>query len=354
MGRFDTNAQRIARRILRDLVTPERTRAVIELDELYASSDRGAVARVLDQLVTARLVVVQKRAGGGGTAELVHESLIERWPTLRRWVDEDHEDAAFTAQLAAAAKQWDSRGRSNDLLWRGDAADELRRWLVARPRELADRDRAFADAVVALRDRGARRRRRGVIAGFVGLGTVAAGAVVALLQINAAREEALRNAQMADKNAQMADKNAQTADKNAQLWREAASALDAEEREKALAEARRADAERGMADATARARHDKQLAESAVKAKESEVIESREALQAKNQQLESALRDQRAATERAERATLDAQKAQAEAQRAAAEAERTKVELQKSLDKEKKRADALAEERRKLSTTLKE
>jgi hypothetical protein len=354
MAQFDTAAQRIARRLLRELVTPERTRAVVELDELYAASDRGQVARVLDQLVSARLVVVQKRAGGGGTAELVHESLIERWPTLRRWIDEDHEDAAFTAQLAGAAKQWDSRGRSVDLLWRGDAADELRRWLAARPRELSPRDRAFADAVVELRGRGARRRRRAVIAGFVGLGAVAAGAVVALLQINAARDEALRNAQTADKNAHMAEHNAQTADKNAQLWREAASALDAEERAKALAEARSADAERGMADATARAEHDKQLAESAVKEKESQVVESREALQQKNQQLEAALRDQRAATERAEHATADAQKAQADAQRAAAEAERTKVDLQKALEKEKKRADALAEERRKLSTTLKE
>jgi serine/threonine protein kinase len=361
LAKLDTNAQKLARTILRALVTPERTRAIVEIDDLFGLSDRSEVARVIDQLVTARLVVVQKRAGGGGTAELVHESLIERWPTLRRWLDEEQDDAAFLSQIAAAAKQWEGRSRSAELVWHGDLADELRRWLALRPRELPARDRAFADAVLANRARGARRRRRMLIASFALLGAIAAGAIIAVIQVNAARQDAERNEMMAARNAALADRNAA-------LWREAASALDAKDREKRSAEARSADAEREKDDATSRAEREKQDAErereaaqhekleaqSAIKEKESQVVESREALQAKNKLLEQALRDQRAATERAERATSDAQKAQADAQRAVADAERAKVELQKALDIQKKRADALAEERRKLSTELKE
>ena len=73
----------------------------------------GGGRRVIDQLVGARLLVVQTRGdAGGGSVEIVHESLIERWPTLRRWLDEDQEDAAYMAQLSAAAKQWDAKGRA--------------------------------------------------------------------------------------------------------------------------------------------------------------------------------------------------------------------------------------------------
>ena len=143
IGAMNTPAQRLAQRIFRSLVTPERTRAVVELSDLeQLDADREEVRKILDQLVAARLLVAQH-----GTVEIVHESLIDRWPMLRRWLDEDQEDAAFVAQLAAAAKQWQQRGKPSGLLWRGEAGDEARRWQAARPRELAPRDREFLDAV---------------------------------------------------------------------------------------------------------------------------------------------------------------------------------------------------------------
>src|SRR5207302_2896224 len=102
-------------------------------------------------LVAARLLVSQN-----ATVEIVHESLIDRWPTLRRWLDQDEDDAAFHAQLAAAAKQWDAKGRAAGLVWRGEALEEAERWLAVKPRELAARARALLAAVFAyacVRDR---------------------------------------------------------------------------------------------------------------------------------------------------------------------------------------------------------
>ena len=49
---------------------------------------------------------------------------------LRKWLDESDGDAAFLGQLAAAAKQWEARGRATGLLWRGEAADEVAPHLV--------------------------------------------------------------------------------------------------------------------------------------------------------------------------------------------------------------------------------
>ncbi|MCW5801424.1 MAG: serine/threonine protein kinase [Deltaproteobacteria bacterium] len=190
VGGMNAQARQLAREVLRALVTPERTRALVELADLEPiGGDRDAVARVIDQLVAARLLVVQTHAEGGRTVELVHESLIDRWPRLRRWLDEDHDDAAFAAQLAAAAKQWDARGRPAGLLWRGDAMEEARRW-VARQRTVPAREQAFLDAVLALAHAAAGIRRAAVGGAFAVLVAIAAGASVAYFAVREAKHDA--------------------------------------------------------------------------------------------------------------------------------------------------------------------
>ncbi|HEY0252143.1 MAG TPA: AAA family ATPase, partial [Kofleriaceae bacterium] len=184
--------QKLTQRIFRRLVTPERTRAIVELADLYQlSSDRAEVARIIDQLVAARLLVVQTRGdSGGGSAEIVHESLIDRWPTMKRWLDEDQEDSAFVAQLAAAAKQWEAKNHASGLLWRGEAMEEARRWYNQRPRELSPRDHAFLQAVFALATRGKRVRRTLLAITFVVLGGGALAASAAALSIRSAKQTA--------------------------------------------------------------------------------------------------------------------------------------------------------------------
>ncbi len=187
--------QQLTQRIFRRLVTPERTRAIVELADLYQlTPDHKEIVRIIDLLVAARLLVVQTRGdAGGGSAEIVHESLIDRWPTMRRWLDEDQEDAAFLVQLAAAAKQWEAKGHASGLLWRGDAMEEARRWYHAHPRVLAARDLAFLKAVFALASRGQRTRRilLGVVIVVLGGGALAASA--AAVMIRSAQQSAVEN-----------------------------------------------------------------------------------------------------------------------------------------------------------------
>ena len=145
--------QALSRAILLRLVTPERTRAIVPLDELRElSREVGEVQRLVDQMVEARLLVVQTLEGGkGATVEIVHESLIHNWPTLRRWLDENQDDAAFVDQLRTAARQWNAKGRTPDLLWRGDTADEAKKFRKRYKGPLSDVERAFLDEVIALR-----------------------------------------------------------------------------------------------------------------------------------------------------------------------------------------------------------
>ncbi len=324
VSNLSSAAQKLTQQVFRQLVTPERTRAIVELADLYhLTGERDEIQRVIDQLVAARLLVVQTRTdAGGGSVEIVHESLIDRWPTLRRWLDESQEDAAFVAQLAATAKQWDTRGRPVGLLWRGDAADEARRWVAQKTRDLGAREEAFLDAVFALSRRGKRMKRIVLVAAFVVLGGIAAGASVMLLSVRQAREEA--QASEAKVKQQLADVQA------ANLARDRADA-----------ERARADAEREKAT---------QLATSTGAA----LAMSKDELAAKNAELEKTLAEAREARAKAESATRDAVAAQKAAQLAAAEAQKAKADLQVRLDQEKQRVKALQEEAKKLSTKLKD
>ncbi|MFO0745119.1 MAG: serine/threonine-protein kinase [Myxococcota bacterium] len=83
-------ARTLARTCFLRLVTPERTRAVVDREDLLAlDGDAAKVRALLDRLVDARILVVQARdADGSATYELAHEALLECWPTLARWLDE--------------------------------------------------------------------------------------------------------------------------------------------------------------------------------------------------------------------------------------------------------------------------
>jgi serine/threonine protein kinase len=192
-------SQALVRTLVLRLLTAERTRAIVPFDELAElAPTRGEAQRLIDHLVAARLLVVQTAADGAGgvaTVELVHESLVTTWPTLRRWLDENSEDVAFLDQLRVAAKQWHDRGRAAGLLWRGDAAAEAIRF-ARRGRDvaMADVQRAFLAAVVADATRADRRRRQVLITigAVLVLLLIAAGA--ALWKIRGAETKATEEA----------------------------------------------------------------------------------------------------------------------------------------------------------------
>ncbi len=181
-----------ARVLILRLVTPERTRGITTRRELseIGGAEVSNVERVLGKLVDARLLVVESIRGGESTVELVHESLIERWPRLGLWLDEADDYAQFRGRLRNAAKEWEANGRSEGLMWRGDAAEETRRFLKAHGErsaaELNARETAYAMAVLALRDRERRIRRSVVAAGFISLAVIVL--VVSSLALQSNRE----------------------------------------------------------------------------------------------------------------------------------------------------------------------
>lgn len=190
-------SQPLVKAIFLRLVTPERTRAIVGMDELRELAGNPAeVQSLVDELVQARLLVVQT-GGGAATVEIVHESLVHSWPMLKRWLEETGEDSAFLEQLRTATRQWAQKGHDEDLLWRGELADEALRFQRRFRGELPASQKKFLDAVIDLTAKQARRKRALTIVAIAFLGLLAAAASVALVIISAARTHADEQAEAA-------------------------------------------------------------------------------------------------------------------------------------------------------------
>jgi len=187
---------KLVRALFLRLVTPDRTRAIVAMDDLREQlGDAAEVQRAIDQLVAARLLVVQTGGGGSGaTVEIVHESLIHGWPQLRRWLDEGQEDAVFLEQLRNTSRQWHAKKRDAGLLWRGEMAEEAKRFTRRFRGELPEVQQQFLKAVIALSMRAARIRKTLLVAGAVVVSLLLAAAAVALYIINDSRQETERQA----------------------------------------------------------------------------------------------------------------------------------------------------------------
>ncbi len=179
----------IARSLLLRLVEPERLglpghRRVVTRADLV--EDLGPETDVvLDRLVEGRLVVVRQArdpseaSGGNGESELelVHESLITAWSTLARWIEEDHEQLVFLAEVGQAAELWARRGRRHEELWRGAALQEAS-GRAARLESVPEPVKVFLGAGAARERRRQARMRRLALSGF--LLTLAVAAFTAL------------------------------------------------------------------------------------------------------------------------------------------------------------------------------
>ena len=216
--------QRMAKAILMQLVSPERTRAVVRLDELFAlSDDRRRLEHVVHLLADARLLSIESGSEREGkTVELTHESLIQRWSKLRQWLDENEKDAVFVAELRSAAAQWDKNDRAEGLLWRDRAADEAGQWLERNKKKageegalgISKRELSYLETVARLSRRTKWRRRQAIGAAFAFLSLVALGVSVLGLK---ARTEARR----ADAKAEEAERSAEEAHRRAKEARNA-------------------------------------------------------------------------------------------------------------------------------------
>jgi serine/threonine protein kinase len=273
--------QALARAVLERLVTPERTRALVSMTELRAlRRDPGAVDEVVQHLAAMRLLVIERGSEGEGhTVELVHESLIDRWPTLARWLAENQDDAVFLARLRSAAHEWERCDRDQGLLWRGAPAHEALLWHAHYRGPLTRREQDYLDAVFGL-DTRITRRRRWLVAGTILLLMLMPAAWIwnaqreasrlALMSLSRNLEQSLEREKAQNQATEQARREAEAARREAEA--EAARARDAlaateQARDEARAAAVRARTEKARAEKAARTAREAQAAAQAAEAR---------------------------------------------------------------------------------------
>jgi len=153
-----------ARRLFLRLTTEEMTKEPRSRQDLVESSaDPERAIEVLTRLVEARLLTVLEADDGASMVEIVHEALLRHWQQVADWLGEDREGQRMLRSVGYAAREWDSRGRERDLLWRGELLRELRRWRKRTTPRLTPSEDAFVQACESAERARRRRRRAGLV-----------------------------------------------------------------------------------------------------------------------------------------------------------------------------------------------
>ena len=120
----------------------EDTRRRASFDELMSHHENAEdVGRVLNQLAEARLITLSEN-----NAEVAHEALIREWPTLREWLNQDHEGLRLHRNITEATQEWELLEHDPDTLYRGARLSQAREWAALHPNALNTGEKAFLDA----------------------------------------------------------------------------------------------------------------------------------------------------------------------------------------------------------------
>jgi WD40 repeat protein len=169
------NEQGELRDLLSRLARPVRdsrfVRRSVALDEL----DSG-LAALVPRLAARRLLVVTS-----ATVEPAHQALIDHWPRLRGWLEEDGEFLTWRSSVEDDAERWRAGGGDHGALLRGARLDAAEHWARRRRSQLSP---ATTDYISRSRTRRRRERRRWRTVGAVllVLALLAGAALVAAVQ----------------------------------------------------------------------------------------------------------------------------------------------------------------------------
>ncbi len=182
--------QSAAKDVLLGLVTVARdsrdTRRIAARPALQQrSTDPLSAAAALELLARTRLVTLD-----ADSVFLTHEIVLDAWPRLRAWIDENRVGYLVRQRVEADAAEWDSMGRDPALLYRGSR-------LEAALEHAAAADGVVRDFLHTSRASRGRSRRRTTL---TRIGLALAGVVLLMLGLTAYTQTKFGQAQREEKN----------------------------------------------------------------------------------------------------------------------------------------------------------
>ncbi|MBD2207429.1 CHAT domain-containing protein [Calothrix sp. FACHB-1219] len=118
---------------------------------IATKADVGDNWDLVAQLASARLVVTGERKGGE-TVEIAHETLINNWGELQRWMQQNRDFRSWQERLRMAMVQWDKSNQDQEALLRGFLLVEAEDWLQRRQAELSYDEQNFIQTSINQRN----------------------------------------------------------------------------------------------------------------------------------------------------------------------------------------------------------
>ena len=155
---FSYEQQAITQRIMLRLTQPGEggtyARRRVGFSELLRPGGKETdVKAVVDQLEKARLVTIGLDERENRIVDVAHEALIQGWPRLQQWLDDERDSLRILSKLRDPARDWEENHRDEDYLYRGVWLAEAEKWAKAHPGYLNPHEEAFLKASTERRDK---------------------------------------------------------------------------------------------------------------------------------------------------------------------------------------------------------
>ena len=147
---LNPNQQHVVRRIFMRLVQPGSsgadTRRRATLREIGEPADVEPLVMILTD--ANLLITSQDRDTGQVVLDVSHEALIQEWPLLRQWLNEDRGFLLWQQRLRAGLNQWQASNHDEGALLRGAPLAEAENWYQQRVTDLNETERDFIEASI--------------------------------------------------------------------------------------------------------------------------------------------------------------------------------------------------------------
>ncbi|MEV7189472.1 trypsin-like peptidase domain-containing protein [Kitasatospora sp. NPDC093102] len=137
---------------------------------------------LIHRLASTRLLVVTRRPNGLDTVELAHQALMERWPRLRGWLEDNRPFRSWQEDLRRTMRTWREQGRPPGLTLDRPRLKEAEHWLGTRADQIPAEEADFVRHSGLLRAHERRRRALRFAALCMALVVASVAAVVAVRQ----------------------------------------------------------------------------------------------------------------------------------------------------------------------------
>ena len=191
LGRAKQDA---ARRLFLQLVIPLGTNGFAR--RTASQSEIGDEDwQIAGDLATQRLIVLRSSPTGTATAELVHDALIEQWPTLADHISAHRDFLEWRDDMRRRIRSWDEADREPSQLMSGRQLQQGLEPLRLRSSDVSELERGYLLASQQYQRSSRRRRHIGILAALTVIIVVATATIIVINKDHAnashARQEAV-------------------------------------------------------------------------------------------------------------------------------------------------------------------